>query len=135
MEKDLDFKTTDNHVLYASYISGILSLIALVFGIIILVQTNQDISTLSDDVVTDNLTADKISAVLSLYSMQLSLAFGSIGISGILSGTTGWLASSWYSGNVTRITLKAQHEYTMGILKGMQILETKLNKLLSQKKK
>ena len=89
MEKDLKLKTTDNHVLHASYISGILSLVALVGGGILLIQTNQDLTGLINDMVANKLTVDKISAILSLASMKLSLAFGIIGISGILSGITG----------------------------------------------
>jgi hypothetical protein len=100
------FKEVSNYIKWTSYVIGALATAGFVFGLIQLLEVHSLLSNVISGFGAGILTSDNVSPLLTVTSMELSLAFGAIAISGILSGSTAVLYAEWRN-----INSKAYSEY------------------------
>jgi hypothetical protein len=102
----------------ASYVIWALAIVGFLFGIMQLVSVSNSLSQVTTDITVGRLTMDKVGLLLSMLSMKMSLAFGSIGLSGILIGIATFLYTRWSS-----VNLQARNEHLVRTATGVIVQE------------
>ena len=120
------FREVDMSLKWTSYVIWVLAVVALLSGTVWLAETNSSLSQVVPDITAGRITMDKVGLSLSTISMEISLAFGTIGLSGILIGIAAFLYTRWAS-----VNLQARSEHHIRAAVEVIVQEIRSNRLNS----